>query len=167
MPYGVTVTPIITAKQFRADFPEFTDLGVYPDSSVNYWLAVGTILLDPLRWGTILQLGLELFVAHNLVVEAQAQQTALAQGWPGESRGAISSENAGDVSVNYDTQNTLEVDAGHWNLTMFGTRFIRWAKMAGAGPVQVGPCNPCPGTVSDGSGGAWSGPDCWPGWFGS
>jgi len=57
------------------------------------------------------------------------------------------------------------LNAGHWNLTVYGTRFIRFAKMFGAGPIQIGiGYNPSPF-----GGPAWPGPDCNPGFtnFGS
>jgi len=162
---AVNVTPIVTAKQFTSDYPEFADPGTYPVSSINYWLTVATILLNPARWGTALQLGVELFVAHELVLEAQALQTGQAAGWPGISKGAINSESPGEVTVSYDTAIALEADGGNWNLTVYGSRFLRWARMAGAGPVQVGPgggsgmTGVVPGTDF---GPAWSGPDCKP-----
>src|SRR5208282_2001507 len=91
-------------------------------------------------------------------------------GWPGISKGAISSEAAGAVNISYDTQVTMEEDAGHWNNTVYGTRFIRICKMHGAGPVQIGPGLGLAGTVpgyNTNVGRAWSGPNCAPGIFGS
>ena len=150
-----STTPVVTATQFRTDYPEFKDANKYPDSSINYWLAVATLLLNTNRWNaTILILGTELYVAHNLVLEAEAQDQAKANGWPGLSKGVINSESAGAVTVSYDTEPALEKDAGHWNLTKFGTRFIKLARQAGAGPIYVGSdCSPA-GTIT----GAWSGP---------
>lgn len=143
----ITATPPITADQFRTDYPEFQDKTKYPDSAVNYWLAVATLMLNAGRWCDILNLGIALFVAHNLVLEAQAQTAAVAGGWPGVSKGAISGETAGSVTVNYDSSMTLEEGAGHWNLTVYGTRFIWLVNQVGAGPVQVGPCGDASGVI--------------------
>lgn len=171
MPPIVSITPIVNAEQFVGDFPEFKDSSKYPQESISYWLAVATVLLDPCRWGSMLQIGVELLVAHELVVEAQAQDTALVGGWPGVSKGPISAESPGAVSLSYDSEPALEIEGGNWNLTVYGTRFLRWARMAGAGPLQVSPgCGVGAGTVpgaNGGSGAAWSGPNCKPGWFGS
>jgi hypothetical protein len=154
------VTLIITAAQFRRVYREFADTNLYPDSAVNYWLAVASLMLNPCRWDNMLPLGAALYAAHNLVLEVKAQSTALAGGWPGVSKGAITSENAGAVSISYDNSKTLEEDGGHWNLTEYGVRFLRMAKMFGAGPIQIGPCVGAPGSV--GFGNAWTGPMIWP-----
>jgi hypothetical protein len=161
----ITVNPIITIAQFRSDYPEFADPGVYPDSAIRYWLAFAKLLLNPSRWCDMLGNATELYVAHNIQIEAQAQQTALKQGWPGMSKGAVTGETAGSVTVSYDAAVTLEEKAGHWNLTVYGTRFIRLAWMFGAGPIQIGPS--FFGLAGSGSGigffafpGAWVGP--WP-----
>ena len=149
----------ITAIPFRTDFTEFENTTVFPDSTVNYWFNVAGLMLNPARWMSMLITGLELFVAHNVVLEAYANQTVAVGGLPGLSKGAISGESVDKGSVSYDTASTLELDAGHWNLTVYGTRFIRMAKMFGAGPIQIGiGFNPNPL-----SGGAWPGPDCFPG----
>jgi hypothetical protein len=171
MAYNQTVTPIVTAVQFRVNYPEFADKTKYQDATINYWLVVATLMLNPNRWGNLLQLATELFVAHEIVLETQAIQAGQAGGWPGISRGAINSETPGEVSVSYETVATLEEGGGNWNLTVYGTRLYRWIRMAGAGPIQVGPgCGGGAGTVpgsNDGSGVAWPGPNCLPGWFGS
>jgi hypothetical protein len=72
--------------------------------------------------------------------------------------GVINSKSVDKVSIGYDTAGGIEAGAGHWNLTIYGTRLIKLIKMVGAGPVQVGiGCTPMY------SGSAWSGPDCMPG----
>src|SRR5271154_113752 len=170
MPLQTTCTPIVNVQQFRSDFNEFTDITRFPDSAINYWLVVATLLLNPSRWLNILQLGVELYVAHNITLEDQDTQAAIAGGWPGMSKGVVTAESAGAVSGSYDAGPDLEEGAGHWDLTRFWARFIRLAKRAGAGPVQVGPCGPLAGTVSGSSntnGPGWGGPPVKPGWLGS
>ena len=132
------VALLMTAAQFRANYKEFSDTNLYPDSAVNYWLAIASLLLNPNRWDTnMILLGVALYVAHNLVIEIKAQSAALKGGWPGMSRGAISAESAGQVSINFDSTLTLEEDAGHFALTEYGNRFIRLARMFGAGPAHI------------------------------
>lgn len=166
LPAGVSVA------QFRTDFAEFASTAVFPDSSVNYWLTIANAKLNATvsgaRWGNLLLMGIELFTAHNLVLEAMAQRGAQAQGIPGINKGAISVSNAGSVSISYDTQAAMELKAGHWNLTIYGTRFIREARMVGAGPLQIGvDAGGLAGDLSDGTGGGgWSGPPAGPGFLG-
>lgn len=171
MPYTVVnVTALVTASTLRADLPEFADPGVYTDGAIAYWSILATLLMNASRWGNLLQLACELFIAHNLVLEAMDQQTALEAGWPGVSKGAINSESVGPITVAYTSEPTLETDGGHWNLTKYGTRLLRLIRMAGAGPVQVGPGSGLnfSGIVplsSNTLGPAFTGPSCWPGWF--
>lgn len=151
----------ITVAQFRTDFPEFADVTVYPDATFTLWYGVATKLLNADRWGTLLDIGSELYVAHQLVLEARAFAEASAGAVPGSSVGPINSKSVDKVSIGYDTSSGTESDVGHWNLTIYGTRFIRLAKMMGMGPVQIG--------VGDGtldplaSINAWMGPLTTPG----
>lgn len=135
---------------FRAQFPEFGNENKYPFSQVNYWLGIGCLLLNSQRWGNLLDHGTALFIAHNVVLEAQAMATsALANRIsnpalapvPGLSTGPTSAKGVDKVSVAYDTTAGIEEKAGHWNLTVYGTRFIKLARMVGAGPVQINGCN--------------------------
>lgn len=161
----------ITPASFRADLPEFADAVAYPDTAIVYWAALGTMLVSVDRWGpgavvptsppsTLYDFGLELFVAHNLALEKPAVETAENGGAPGLSQGPISSKSVAGVSVSYDTSAGLEPDAGHWNLTIYGTRFIRMLRMCGAGPIQITGSAP----AYAGAGGAWLGPLPWGGW---
>lgn len=157
---------------FRADLPEFANVTVYSDSMVTYWLNIAVLMLNPGRWGTdLLPHGLEQFMAHNIVLEKQALDTAGTGGWPGLAKGNISSESPGAVSLSYDTSVALEENAGHWNYTVYGQRFIKLARMMGAGGIQVGAGNGNNGAIGSGTGGnaaqGWSGPNTAPGWLGS
>lgn len=125
-------------NQFRADFAEFGNEIAFPDLAIANWLNLAILMLNADRWGAAIDVGLELFTAHNLVLEAKASKAVASGGIPGMSTGPVSSQGAGDVSVSYDVGAGLEDDAGHWNLTVYGTRFIRMARMMGAGPVQIG-----------------------------
>lgn len=162
---------MITSATFRQDYSEFASLSLYPVSAFAYWNVVAGLLLRPERWGagsatasspptTILDVASELFVAHNLALEKQAQDTAKRGGTPGVSKGPISSDHVGSVSRSYSTAEGLNPDAGHWNLTTYGTRLYWLMMMFGAGPVQIGiGCDP--NGPLDGP--AWPGPWPWPG----
>lgn len=86
---------------------------------------------------TYFDYGLELMVAHNLVLERRAQDENSKGNVPGWGRGLINNASVDKASVGYDTANVIEEGAGHWNLTTYGTRFYRMLNMVGAGPFQV------------------------------
>jgi hypothetical protein len=148
----------LTIGAFRQDYPEFTNDVDYPDASLTYWLNIATMMLNANRWDENLNMGLELFMAHHLVLEKMSRDTAKVGGWPGLNKGAISGETTNAGSVSYDTNSVIEADAGHWNYTIYGTRFIHLVRMFGAGPIQIGPgCGSATG--------AWSGPVTGLPWF--
>lgn len=130
----------ITVVQFRTNFPEFAyKRGQFPDSSITFWLAVGYLRLNARRWVSLLDLGVQLYVAHNIVLEKQAADAAKRGGSPGQSTGPVNSKSVDKVSVGYDTAAAILEGAGNYNLTTYGTRFYELMLMAGAGPVQIGP----------------------------
>ena len=155
----------VTVDSFRGHFSEFGNDVSYPDSDITYWLELAGLLLNMSRWMRLFDTGTELFIAHNLVLEFIAKNESTNGGAPGITTGPINSKSIDKVSVGYDTNSGIEKDAGHWNNTIYGTRFIRLAKMVGVGPIQVGE----PIWASDplSSQGGWPGPLTTPGWFGS
>lgn len=162
---------MISAAQFRKDLPEFADETAYPCPWVDYWLNVAGLMLNTCRWGTsaadpwptsnppklkLYDIGIELFVAHNLVLEQRSVEVSVNGGAPGMSSGPINNKSVDKVSVGYDTAAGIETDGGHWNLTIYGTRLLRLMKQLGAGPVQFG-IGPMPAD-GIGSSAAWRGP---------
>lgn len=149
----ITVTP----ATFRETFPEFANVTMYPNAIITYWVSIAALLLNETLWSTLIDHGVSLFVAHNIALEARSLAEA-AQGAPvGGGTGPINSKSVDKVSVGYDTAAAMEKDAGHWNLTIYGTRFIRLAKLIGHVPLQVGV-----GCIPPYSGPAWFGPYPWP-----
>jgi len=141
-----------TPSVFKGHYPEFVCPDTYPPSQVQYWLDTAYSMLNASRWGRQLDMAAELYCAHNLALEARAMKEASMGGIPGSSVGVLSSKSVDKVSAGYDTSVATEKDAGHWNLTIYGTRLYRLIKMFGAGPL----------TVSVGAGPSMSGP-AWPG----
>jgi len=150
----------ITQAQFLADFPEFGTLSaptqpIFAPSTFNYYFNLAQLLLDPTgRINDWVNQFAEQFIAHHIVLEMLAQRDMNAGGVPGVAKGPIAGKSAGDVSIAYVPGATIELDAGHWNYTIYGQRFIRLAKMVGAGPIQLSGCG---GTGA----GAWPGPQNW------
>lgn len=125
------------AAQFRTDFPEFADTTAYPDGQVNLWLGLGAKLLPVDVWLDLTDLGLELFAAHNLILGRQDQAKAARGGQPGQASGVLVAKAVGNVSASYDTGVVTLADAGAWNLTTYGTRFLQFARLVGMGPAQL------------------------------
>jgi len=147
---------MITAASFVADFPEFGNITLFPTSVINYWINFASLLVNPNIFGgpgditaqsppdNLYDILLELFTAHNLVLEAQAQQTAQAGGLPGLTTGPISTKHVGPVSVSYDVGAGIDPSDAQYNLTIYGTRFINLYKLGGA-PGIVANGFSCPG----------------------
>jgi len=148
-------SPIVTPSDLRtallADFPVFdtsknTDLSQVSidPAMILFWSTVAVKMLNKSRWTadgdpetTVYNLGLEMFVAHNVTLEVLAQRDMDMAGIPGVATGVVATKSAGDVAISYNTQATLDLDAGHWNYTIWGQRFIRMSRMMGAGPIHV------------------------------
>lgn len=143
----------VTVQSFREHYPEFTDQAMYPDATVAYWLSLAGMLLNATRWANVIDVGYELFTAHNIVLEAIAAKEAANGAPPGGQVGPANNKSVDKVSIGFDVASGVELDAGHWNLTTYGTRFIKLARMFGAGPIQVGAG--VPGAYDSG---AWPGP---------
>lgn len=147
----------VTADQFRQNFPEFASEAQYPPAVVNFWLDVADKMLSPNRWGRMRDLGLQLFAAHNLFLERQAMNTAGNGGVPGANTGPVSQKSVGPGSISYDTQASVSENAGHWNMSTYGTRIWSMMQIFGAGPLIVGVSASPPFNT-----GAWPGPAPWP-----
>lgn len=126
------------AAQFRLDFPEFADATAYPASGINFWLGVAAKLLRPEAWVDVIDIGYELFTAHNLALEKAAAQGGAGGAAPGMNIGVVASKTVDKLSITYNSTAGLVPDAGHWNLTTYGTRFLWLLNMAGMGPTQLG-----------------------------
>jgi Protein of unknown function (DUF4054) len=149
---------MVNAQQFRADYPEFGSSTMFPSTQIEYWLNVAYSFLNSDRWGNQLPIGIELYVAHNLSLEAKAQLDAKDNGVPGYSPGLVIAKTVGPVGIKYENKITQEKDSGHWGFTIYGLRFIRMARLMGAGPMQIGL-----GSVPPFSGMGWNGPLATPG----
>lgn len=151
----MTVTP----TTLRALFPEFSNTATYPDSTINVWIPIYTLMVGSDRWGDLTDLGITLAVCHQLAIGAKAVKQAATGGVPGSAVGVVNNRSVDKVSVGYDVTVATEEGAGFWNQTTYGTRYYHYAKIFGAGPVQVN----TPGYDPTGgvAGGAWPGP-LWP-----
>jgi len=116
---------------FRITFPEFGDATQYPTAMIMFWSAVAEMTLSADRWGEMYAHGMSLFVAHHIAIAASNKSASTSGGTPGQSLGVIESKSVGSVSVSYDTSSSTEMNAGHWNQTIYGRQYIRLARTLG------------------------------------
>lgn len=124
----------VTHQDFVTAFPEFSDVSVYPQSQFDFWEAQAYLQLNAGRFGTSLDLAVMLFVAHNLVLSAQARKSATSGGGVVSTSSSLVASKAVDkVSVSYDTTTTTIAGAGLWNATVYGQRLYAMIRAFGAG----------------------------------
>lgn len=128
---------MVTPQSLRVDFAEFESVVKYPDPLVTFWIGIATKMVIPCRWDDMTDFGVELFVAHHLVISKADLNANDVGALPGQNLGPANNKTVGDVSVAYDTNMSMELGAGHWNLTTYGKQFIRLARMFGAGAIQL------------------------------
>lgn len=128
----------VTTASFRGIFPEFASTATYPEPVVSFWLATAAQFVNPARWGDSTDLGISLWLAHQLVVAGKNAAAVQAGGSPGQSAGVLTSKSAGGVSAGYDFSSVAEENAGFWNESTYGRQYFRLARLFGAGPLQIG-----------------------------
>lgn len=128
---------MLDVAKFRNDFPEFSNGTRYTDAAINFWSGIGDKLLSPDRWGDLHTQGLSLFTAHNIALAAGNSATAGAGGVPGQTNGVVSAKTVGSASVSYDVASLSELNAGHWNQTVYGRQYIRLVRLLGQGCYQL------------------------------
>lgn len=149
----------VTTASLRTSFPAFASATDYPDPQVQFWITWAGNLFDPGRWGSLLDLGVMLWVCHNLSLEFMAQQEAAVGNQPGVVRGTLASGSVDKASFGYNSNAVTLDGAGDLNLTIYGIRYLKMVKQVGAGPVYVAPDGCSDPTQSLGNGsGAWPGP---------
>lgn len=137
-PVDLAPDGVLTPAQFRELIPGFNDSSKYSDFSLSTYLQMAATSLDPHRWGQWYIMGMALWSAHFLSLDARENAVALKGGIPGQaSIGILSSKSIGGVSAGYDVSSANEKDAGMWNLTSYGKRYIHFARLAGMGGVQI------------------------------
>jgi len=149
----------VTVQQFRTNFPAFTSTTMYPDGSVSFWLNYAYMFLGAgitgRRWGIALDLGAQMFTAHNVTLDFLGASEG-ANGAPsGMTTGPVVSKTVGDLTITYDVASGVNEADQHWSLTNYGTRFIKMARQFGTGPFQSGIGRSPPGIAN---GQPWPGP---------
>ena len=128
---------MITPAQLVSDFAEFGNSTNYPPTTIQFWLNLAYLRLNAIRWGDLLDVGAELYVCHNLVMERNNVRAASRGATSGAQKGPISSVGVGPASESFDAGVASEQGWGNYNATNYGVRFAELASLVGAGPVQV------------------------------
>ncbi len=123
--------------QFRLNFPEFASTTAYPDAQVTFWATLAEKQVVQSIWCNTYSYGVQLYVAHELVLARQSFLAAQTGGVPGQSGGIANNKTVGSVSVGYDSTVQSEKDAGWWNMTNYGKQFYRLVQIFGAGCIQL------------------------------
>jgi hypothetical protein len=128
---------VLDIPLFRKSFPEFQDVNKYPTPMITLWATFAEQQLNQCTWKSTWSMAVQLYVAHEITLEAQSAAAATTGGTPGSQGGIAASKTVGSVSVSYDSANTAEKGAGYWNLTTYGKQFYRLSRMFGAGAIQL------------------------------
>lgn len=122
---------------FRLAFPEFKCTDKYPTSMVTFWAGLAAAQVRECIWKTQWNVGVSLYVAHEITLAAQNAMAAALGGTPGLQGGVATTKTVGGGTVGYDATTTTEKDAGYWNLTTYGKQFYRLVRIFGAGAIQL------------------------------
>ena len=115
--------PAITASEFRASFPEFSESG-YPDLLVERWIGVARRIHD------LSTDGVGFVTAHLLALDRQDTST------PDGGRGEVTGESLGPKSLQYRTQ----ADSGRevfFTRTSYGRLFLTLEKRTPARVISA------------------------------
>ena len=123
--------------QFRVDFPEFANTTNYPNAQITFWASVAEKMVIEDIWDDMYEAGVNLYVAHELVLARQNAMIAANGGLPGQGSGIAANKTVGSVTVGYELTHNSEKNAGWWNLTNYGKQFYRLTQIFGAGCIQL------------------------------
>ena len=136
--YSTTDNPEYTSDNFLMAYPQFSMLDI---SIVDAWVGIAHQCVKYSLWDKTWELGMGLFIAHFLTLYQQTIEENL--GNPvlskGLSKGLITSESVGGMSVSYDLGSfTSEFDGwGTFKQTIFGQQYVHFLQMMGGFFVLV------------------------------
>lgn len=136
--YSTTDNPEYTSDNFLRAYPQFSILDT---SVVDAWVGIAHQCVKYSLWDKTWELGMGLFIAHFLTLYQQTIEEDL--GNPvlskGLSKGLITSESVGGMSVSYDLSSfTNEFDGwGTFKQTIFGQQYVHFLQMMGGFFVLV------------------------------
>lgn len=135
---------MVTPATFRQQFPEFSNPAIYEDIRINNFIAVAANLLPATRWGSLLDYGTSLYVAHKLALQQRSVLAANSGALPGAIQGVLTAKQVDKVSASYDSRSVTFEEAGQYNLTTYGIELWQLMGQIGSGGLQVDACAPNP-----------------------
>lgn len=136
--YSTTDNPEYTSDNFLRAYPQFSMIDI---NIVDAWVGIAHQCVKYSLWDKTWELGMGLFIAHFLTLYQQTIEEDL--GNPvlskGLSKGLITSESVGGMSVSYDLGSfTSEFDGwGTFKQTIFGQQYVHFLQMMGGFLVLV------------------------------
>ncbi len=131
-------------SQFRLNYPEFSNVTIWPDIVVNKALCEGDAETGSSRWGgyendchNFKQRGMFLFAAHWLATTYINQDATDPTVVDPETRLNVQSKTVGDESVAYRVPSILGLGDDWLSTSNYGVQFFRLRKRAGMGAVAV------------------------------
>lgn len=110
-----------------AAFPEFSNTTSYPQTTIEFWLSQGYIQVSERLFRDSYDMAVMLWTAHHVAMGAANARAAARGGIPGSASGVQTSKSVDGVSVGYSTITSLN-NAGAWNATSYGQRFLTMAR---------------------------------------
>ena len=132
---------MLTVDVFREAFPQFT-AELFPAGRVQFYLTLAKKQLDLCRWDELWMEGCFLYAAHYLTLEREASKSKDGTGGIQAAAGAVisTSKTVGGVSRSESRAGaaaTANLNAGHWNDTVYGKQYWQLAQLIGVGGLQV------------------------------
>lgn len=124
----------IDSITFIQNFPEFSDLDVFPQGKIDFWLGVAKTVINQSRWGRLYDQGVQLLTAHYLSVDANG---TLNKTIPGLTDGIDTGQTVDVESYTLEVNAMLLEGAGLFNKTSYGIQYWQFAKMRGIGPLSA------------------------------
>ena len=137
IPSGIPTSTVTDPPTFRSHFPAFEDVAKFPDPQVQFFIDMSTVMVSPMIWCQMTQMGVELLTAHFLTLQQYMMSGGVAGGVPGMSTGIASSKSVSKVSISYDqTMGSME-GWGPFNYTIYGRQYAWYAQLVGTGGYET------------------------------
>lgn len=127
-----------TYAMMIAAFPEFSNTTTYPQATIEFWLSQGYVQVSQRIFRDSYDMAVMLWTAHHVAMGAANAKTAAAGGVPGSASGVQTSKSVDGVSVGYSTITSI-ANAGAWNATSYGQRFLTMARAFATPQYVPGP----------------------------
>jgi hypothetical protein len=125
------------SDNLRCKYPEFADTSVYPDETVDKFLAWALAELDPETWDCHITAGSCALAAHLMAVAKKSSQAANAP-FPAAA-GGVSKLKTDQEEITFSAVGaaTASGDEASYRTTPYGLEYLRLRERVVAGPLYV------------------------------